>query len=103
MQVAPDGQDLEPPASADLHNLSGTVVEAGDGSTHVVPVVNGYVVGGAIKSVPLGGSNITAFVQSLQRERKEPLPAESSLEICRCDLLYFTWHRCVCFQCTATL
>lgn len=66
-----------------LADLTGTVIDSGDGATHVIPVVNGYVVGRSIRSIPLAGSNITAFLQSLMRDRGEDLPIESSLEVCR--------------------
>ena len=47
--------------------LTGVVVDAGDGCTHVVPVSDGYVVGSAIKSLPIAGKDITKFVQQLMR------------------------------------
>eukprot|EP01025_Chloroclados_australasicus_P027345 TRINITY_DN2715_c1_g1_i1.p1 TRINITY_DN2715_c1_g1~~TRINITY_DN2715_c1_g1_i1.p1 ORF type:complete len:242 (-),score=28.90 TRINITY_DN2715_c1_g1_i1:238-963(-) len=48
-----------------------------------LPIVNGYVVSQGIRSMPLAGSNITAFVQEKLRERGEPLPQHSSLTVCR--------------------
>lgn len=62
--------------------LTGTVVDSGDGVTHVVPVVDGFVVGSCIKSMPLAGSNITSHVQRMLRERGEPIPPELSMEVC---------------------
>jgi actin-related protein 3 len=64
-------------------SLTGTVIDSGDGVTHVIPVVlsqplkliykaEGYVIGSAIKHVPLAGRDITYFVQSLLRDRNEP-------------------------------
>lgn len=53
-------------------SLTGTVVDSGDGVTHVIPVAEGYVIGGSIKSVPIAGRDVTHFVQSLFRERGEP-------------------------------
>lgn len=35
--------------------LTGTVIDSGDGVTHVVPVVDGYVIGSSIKSIPIAG------------------------------------------------
>lgn len=61
-------------------SLTGTVVDSGDGVTHVIPVAEGYVVGSAIKSMPIAGRDMTLFVQQLMRERGEPVPAEQSLE-----------------------
>ena len=56
--------------------LTGTVIDIGDGVTHVIPVCDGYVVSSAIKSVPLAGRDLTRFVQTLMRERGENVPAE---------------------------
>lgn len=63
--------------------LTGTVIDSGDGCTHVIPVCDGYVVGSAIKSVPMAGRDITRFVQQLMRERGEPLPPVLSLDVAR--------------------
>lgn len=52
-------------------SLNGTVIDAGDGVTHVIPVAEGYVVGSAIKNIPIAGRDITLFIQSLLRERGE--------------------------------
>lgn len=58
-------------------SLTGTVIDSGDGVTHVIPVAEGYVVGSSIKSIPIAGRDITYFVQSLLRDRNEP---DSSLK-----------------------
>ena len=63
--------------------LTGTVVDSGDGVTHVIPVADGYVIGSCIKHIPLAGRDITAFVQRALRERGEPVPPEDSLEAAR--------------------
>lgn len=47
--------------------LTGTVVDSGDGVTHVIPVADGYVIGSNIKSIPVAGRDITLFVQQLLR------------------------------------
>lgn len=59
--------------------LTGTVIDAGDGVTHVIPVADGYVIGSCIKHIPLAGRDITNFVQQMLRERKEPIPPEDLL------------------------
>jgi actin-related protein 3 len=64
-------------------SLTGTVVDSGDGVTHVIPVADGYVIGSCIKHIPLAGRDITAFVQQLMRDRKEPIPAGESLEVAK--------------------
>ncbi|KAK9466477.1 actin family [Lipomyces arxii] len=57
-------------------SLTGTVIDSGDGVTHVIPVAEGYVIGSAIKNIPIAGRDITYFVQSLLRDRGE---ADTSL------------------------
>lgn len=52
-------------------SLTGTVIDSGDGVTHVIPVAEGYVIGAAIKNIPLAGRDITLFIQSLLRDRGE--------------------------------
>jgi actin-related protein 3 len=63
--------------------LTGTVIDAGDGVTHVIPVAEGYVIGSSIKHIPLAGRDITNFVLQLMRERGEPVPPEQSLEVAK--------------------
>ncbi|EEQ30882.1 Actin-related protein 3 [Microsporum canis] len=58
-------------------SLTGTVIDSGDGVTHVIPVAEGYVIGSSIKSIPIAGRDITYFVQNLLRDRHE---ADSSLK-----------------------
>ena len=66
-------------------SLTGTVIDSGDGVTHVIPVAEGYVIGSCIKHIPLAGRDITAFIQNLMRERKEDVP----VRICQKILLRF--------------
>jgi actin-related protein 3 len=63
--------------------LTGTVIDSGDGVTHVIPVAEGYVIGSCIKHIPLAGRSITQFIQQLLRERREPIPSEDSLEVAK--------------------
>lgn len=53
-------------------SLTGTVIDSGDGVTHVIPVAEGYVIGSAIKSIPIAGRDITYFIQNMLRDRNEP-------------------------------
>lgn len=55
--------------------MTGTVVDSGDGVTHVIPVYKGHVIGSCIRHIPLAGSHITNFIVDMLRERKEPIPA----------------------------
>jgi actin-related protein 3 len=63
--------------------LTGTVIDSGDGVTHVIPVAEGYVIGSSIKHVPLAGRDISAFIQQLLREREKNIPPEDSLEVAK--------------------
>lgn len=47
--------------------MTGVVVDVGDGATHVVPVADGYVIGSSIRSIPLAGKDVTLFIQQLMR------------------------------------
>jgi actin-related protein 3 len=63
-------------------SLTGTVIDSGDGVTHVIPVVDGYVIGSAVKHVPLAGRDVTHFIQQLLRERQEAsLPPHLTMEV----------------------
>lgn len=64
-------------SKATEHSLTGTVIDSGDGVTHVIPVAEGFVIGSAIRSVPVAGRDITYFTQSLLRDRGE---AETSMK-----------------------
>jgi actin-related protein 3 len=63
--------------------LTGTVIDSGDGVTHVIPCAEGYVIGSAIKHIPIAGRDITQFVLNLMRERGETaaIPPEDQLRI----------------------
>ncbi|KAJ4462688.1 putative Actin-related protein 3 [Paratrimastix pyriformis] len=64
--------------------LTGTVIDSGDGVTRVIPVSDGCVIPGSIKSIPLAGREITRFIQEFQRER-EPgvVPPEDAMEVAK--------------------
>jgi actin-related protein 3 len=47
--------------------MTGVVLDSGDGTTNVVPVVEGYVIGSSIKSIPIAGRDLTLFIQQLMR------------------------------------
>lgn len=63
--------------------LTGTVIDSGDGVTHVIPVAEGYVIGSAIKHIPIAGRDISQFVLNLMRERGEMaiVPPEDQLKV----------------------
>mmetsp|Transcript_22741 Transcript_22741/g.38980 ORF Transcript_22741/g.38980 Transcript_22741/m.38980 type:complete len:417 (+) Transcript_22741:134-1384(+) len=62
--------------------LTGTVIDSGEGVTHIIPVSEGYVIGSNIKHVPIAGREITNFVMQLMRDR-ESIPPEDALEVAR--------------------
>ena len=63
--------------------LTGTVVDAGDGVTHIIPVADGYVIGSCIKHIPLAGRDITNFIQLLMRERETSIPPDEAMEVAK--------------------
>jgi len=63
--------------------LTGTVLDSGDGVTHVIPVAEGYVIGSSIKHVPIAGRSITQFVQQILRERETNIPPNESMEVAK--------------------
>lgn len=80
-QIAgPDSEigDVEKVESCDL---TGTVIDSGDGVTHVFPVCDGYVIGSCVKSIPLAGRDITQFTLQMLKDRGEKFKAEDSYEI----------------------
>ena len=64
-------------------DLTGIVIDSGDGVTHVFPVSDGFVIGSCVKHIPLAGRDITKFTLQHLRDRKEPMPSEDALEIAR--------------------
>ena len=66
--------------------LTGTVIDSGDGVTHIIPVVDGYAIGSAIKHVPLAGREVTQFIQQLLRDRadlSDLINPEETMEIAK--------------------
>lgn len=43
-------------------DLTGIVIDSGDGVTHAFPVSDGFVIGSCVKHIPLAGRDITKFV-----------------------------------------
>ncbi|EHB11299.1 Actin-related protein 3 [Heterocephalus glaber] len=60
--------------------LTGTVIDSGDGVTHIISVAEGYVIGSCIKHIPIAGRDITYFIQQMLRDREVGIPPEQSLE-----------------------
>lgn len=64
-------------------DLTGMVVDAGDGLTQVIPVADGYVIGSCIQEVPIGGRDATQYIVDVLKDRKEPVPAELRMDAAR--------------------
>lgn len=64
-------------------DLTGLVVDSGDGVTHVFPVADGFVIGSCVQHIPLAGRDITKFFRQMMLDRKEKLPGEDAMEIAR--------------------
>lgn len=64
-------------------SVTGTVIDSGDGVTHIIPVVEGYVIGSCIKHIPLAGRDVTNFMVQTLRDRGEKFPAEDALTIAK--------------------
>jgi len=61
--------------------LTGTVIDSGDGVTHVIPMAEGYVIGSCIKHIPIAGRDLTSFLQQLIRDREGAVvPPQESFE-----------------------
>jgi len=61
--------------------MTGTVIDSGDGVTHVFPVCDGYVISSCVKHIPLAGRDITQYVLQSLKDRNEPFKAGDSNEI----------------------
>jgi len=64
-------------------SVTGTVIDSGDGVTHIIPVAEGYVIGSCIKHVPLAGRDVTNFIVNMLRDRGEPLLPDEALTVAK--------------------
>ena len=64
-----------------IGEMTGTVIDSGDGVTHVFPVCDGYVISSCVKHIPLAGRDITQFTLQSLRDRGEKFQAADSNEI----------------------
>ena len=71
--------------------LTGTVIDSGYGSTQIVPVVDGHVMSSCIEQYPIGGRDVTSYIQQLMRDRKEPVPTDMGVETARAIKERFTY------------
>lgn len=68
--------------AAGRNPMTGLVVDSGDGVTHIIPVVDGFVIGSCIKHIPIAGRDMTKFVFEMQKDR-ENIPRSEGMRIAR--------------------
>jgi len=51
-------------------DLTGTVIDSGDGITHVFPICDGAVIPSAVQDIPLAGSDITEYIKNELKARE---------------------------------
>ena len=68
--------DIDEVQKKSIQNLTGIVIDSGDGVTHVVPICDGFVIGSEIKHVPIAGRRITKFIENMIRDRGEKINTE---------------------------
>ena len=54
--------DLKSEGAMSKSDLTGTVIDSGDGVTNVFPVSDGFVIGSCVRHIPLAGKDITRFI-----------------------------------------
>ena len=64
-------------------NLTGTVIDSGDGVTHIIPIAHGYVISSCIKHIPIAGRDITKYIVKSLKDRKEPIHPEDLMDVSR--------------------
>ncbi|CAG9328305.1 unnamed protein product [Blepharisma stoltei] len=64
-------------------NLTGTVIDSGDGVTHIIPVAHGYVISSCIKHIPIAGKDITKYIAKALKDRREPIATEDLMDAAR--------------------
>jgi actin-related protein 3 len=62
-------------------DLTGTVIDSGDGVTHVFPVSDGFVIGSCVRHIPLAGKDITKFILQHLRDRGDKIPSDDAMDI----------------------
>lgn len=70
-------------ACAASPDLTGLVVDSGDGLTHVIPVADGFVISSCIQEINVAGRHVTQFISDMLTDRQEPVPPEQRMEAAR--------------------
>jgi actin-related protein 3 len=55
-------------------SFTGTVLDSGDGVTHIIPIIDGFVINSCVKHIPLAGKKMTNFIEGMLRDRNENCP-----------------------------
>eukprot|EP00755_Sulcionema_specki_P007640 Sspe_Gene.38789::Locus_18709_Transcript_1_1_Confidence_1.000_Length_1278::g.38789::m.38789/K18584/ACTR3, ARP3; actin-related protein 3 len=61
-------------------SMTGTVIDSGDGVTHIIPVYEGCVIHSGIKHLPFAGKDITRFYFNFIKEREKIDPEVNFME-----------------------
>lgn len=62
---------------------TGTVIDIGDGVSHIVPIFEGFALSHAIERVDLAGRDITTYLKRLLRQRGVSLTTSAEVQIVR--------------------
>lgn len=65
------------------HELTGTVIDSGDGITSIIPVFDGQVISSGIKNIPIAGGDFTKLILDSLREREGEVPPDEALNIAK--------------------
>ncbi len=63
--------------------VTGTVIDIGDGVSHIVPIFEGFALSHAIERVDLAGRDVTRYLQRLLRQKGVTLMSSAEMEIVR--------------------
>jgi actin-related protein 3 len=80
-QVCKTGQDASSDIGLTDSDMTGTVIDAGDGVTHIFPVCDSYVIGSCVKSIPMAGRAMTDYIKQSFADRGEKCNNEQAARI----------------------
>lgn len=60
---------------------TGTVIDSGDGVTHIIPVAHGCVIGDCIRHIPIAGRDMTEYIRKLMADRESGIPTSEARRI----------------------
>jgi len=63
--------------------VTGTVIDIGDGVSHIVPIYEGFALSHAIQRIDLAGRDVTKYLQRLLRQKGVSLMTSAETEIVR--------------------